>query len=76
MASTPAPSPGSPARLTGADWDSVLSDCLEHGFVTDFDPAEETEEILNDPVWLDLLEEAERDMAAGKDVPMLRTTEH
>ena len=76
MASTPAPSPGSPDRLTRADWDTVLSDCLEQGFVTDFDPAEETEEILNDPVWLDLLEEAERDMASGKGVPMLRTTEH
>ena len=76
MASTPARSPSSPDRLTGADWDSVLSDCLEHGFVTDFDPAEETEEILKDPVWLDLPEEAERDMAAGKGVPMLRTTKH
>ena len=71
MASTPVPSGDTTDRLTNAEWDSVFGRCLG-----DFDPAEETEEILEDPVWVELLEEAERDMADGKGVPMLRTAEH
>ena len=61
-------------RLT--EWKSVLVECLEQGFCTDFDAAEETKEILDDPVWSELLEEAESDLAAGKGVPMLRTADH
>ena len=76
MASTPAPSGNTPDRLTNAEWESVFGHCLEQGFVGNFGPAEETEEILEDPVWVELLEEAERDMASGKGVPMLRTAEH
>ena len=76
MATSPAASGAPGDRLTDTEWNSVLVECLEQGFSTDFDPAEETKEILGDPVWLELLEEAESDLAAGKGVPMLRAAEH
>ena len=69
MASTPARSHDSADGLTNTEWDAVFSYGLKHGFDSDFDPARETREILDDPVWVELLEEAERDFAAGKGVP-------
>ena len=75
MARNPDPSDTPGDRLTDTEWDSVLVECLEDGFSTDFDAAEETKEILDDPVWLELLEEAESDLTAGNGVPMLPAAE-
>ena len=66
MSSIPAPSRDAAGGLTDTEWDSVFSEDLDKGFNNDFDPARETREILDDPVWVELLEEAERDLAAGK----------
>ena len=62
--------PDSVERPIRAEWEALVVESIEEGLDADFDPIEETREILSDPVWIEGLEEAERDLQAGDVVAM------
>lgn len=69
MASIPAPSRDAADSLTDTEWDSVFSEGLNEGFNNDFDPARETREILDDPVWVKLLKRLSVILPPGRACP-------